>query len=227
MLKRLFIICNLSFIIFFLLPFPALAATLSLVPSKGSFNRGCDFSLKVNIDTQGADTDGSDVILLYNPGKFSATSIDNGSLYADFPGNNIDNNSGKVSIYALAPTNKGFSGKGVLATVNFTVTATASAGPATVNFDFDPKNPTITTDSNVIQRSSLQDVLTSVTNGSYTIGSSACGTQATESASLKGGVGGTADTLPNSGFTEPTLILTGFGLLMLFGGLWGLKGAKR
>ena len=37
-----------------------LASTLSVSPATGTFNRGCTFIIDVNLDTQGAPTDGAD-----------------------------------------------------------------------------------------------------------------------------------------------------------------------
>src|SRR5581483_2133381 len=109
LLKRLFVIGNLSFIIL-LLPSPALAATLSLSPASGSFGKNCNFSVDINLDTQGASTEGTDAILLYDSTQLTAQNIVTGKIYTDYPGNTIDNSAGKVSIFALAASDKPFSG---------------------------------------------------------------------------------------------------------------------
>lgn len=157
----------------------AQAATLSLDPSTGAFNRGCSFSLAVNLDTGGAQTDGTDAILIYDTSRFTAVSITNGTIYPDYPGNNIDSQAGKITMAGLASVSTAFAGKGVLATVNFKVNDTAATGATQITFDFDPNNKSKTTDSNVVQRDPIVDVLNSVVNGSYTIGTGVCGAQAT------------------------------------------------
>ena len=43
-----------------------------------------------------------------------------------------------------------------------------------VRFDFDPANPQKTTDSNVVEHSTISEILSSVTNGNYTIGTGTC-----------------------------------------------------
>lgn len=153
----------------------AQTAVLSLDPTVGTFNRNCNFSLKVNLDTGGAQTDGTDAILFYDASKLTAISITNGTIYPDFPGNNIDAQTGKISILSLASVNAPFTGKGLLATVNFKVNDAATTGATQITFDFDPNNKAKTTDSNVVERNTIVDVLNSVVNGNYTIGTGICG----------------------------------------------------
>ena len=152
----------------------AQAATLSLTPSSGTFNRSCNFTLDIRLDTAGAQTDGTDAILIYDSSRFSATSITSGNIYPDYPGNSIDDTSGKITISGLASISSAFSGQGSLATVNFTVKENAPTGATQVKFDFDSSDKAKTTDSNVVQRGTASDILNSVVNGSYTIGTGSC-----------------------------------------------------
>lgn len=172
-------IITIIIIITFILPSTALAATLSLSPATGTLNKSCGFALTVTLDTQGTQTDGTDAILVYDPARFTATSILNGTIYSDYPGSNIDSATGRVTISGLASVASPFSGKGTLATVNFTVQDNATVGATAVTFDFDPNNKAKTTDSNVVERGTVADVLSGVTNGSYTIGSGSCAGLAT------------------------------------------------
>lgn len=149
-------------------------ATLSLSPSSGTFNKACPFSLQINLNTAGVQTDGSDAIIIYDTARFSAASISAGSIYADYPGSSIDEIAGKITISGLASVTTPFSGQGILATVNFKVKDEAQAGATQVKFDFDPQDKTKTTDSNVVERGTVSDVLNSVVNGSYTIGTGSC-----------------------------------------------------
>src|SRR3990167_944660 len=84
------------------LPGNVLASSLSLSPPSGTFNGGCSFSLDVAVDTQGTQTDGTDAILIYDTSRFSAQTITSGNIYPDFPGNNIDPATGKITISGLA-----------------------------------------------------------------------------------------------------------------------------
>lgn len=152
----------------------AQSATLSLDSATGTFNRSCSFSLNVNLDTGGAQTDGTDAILFYDVSRLTANSITNGTIYPDFPGNNIDPQAGKITISGLASVNTPFSGKGTLATINFKVNDSAATGATQITFDFDPNNKAKTTDSNVVERNTVVDVLNSVVNGNYTVGTGSC-----------------------------------------------------
>lgn len=166
-------------LIFLLNPVSVFAATLSLVPSSGTANRGCSFALNIELDTQGAATDGTDAILIYDKTRFSAASnaVTNGAVYPDYPGSEVNSTTGRITVSGLASVNEAFVGKGVFATINFSVPTTAPTGAATLKFDFDPANKTKTTDSNVVQRDTIADVLSSVVDGNYTIGTGTCAQQ--------------------------------------------------
>lgn len=189
-------------------PASASAATLSLSPASGTFNRGCTFTLSVNLDTAGSQTDGTDAILNFDPTRISATNITAGTIYSDYPGTNIDS-TGKITISGLASVAQPFTGSGIFATIAFSVPANAPTGAAQVTFDFDPANPTKTTDSNVVERNTVKDVLTSVTNGSYTIGTGTCSSQTQTGTSSTGGTtsgstsGGTTVTGGGSTYSTP------------------------
>lgn len=217
-------------------PSLALAATLSLSPASGTFNKNCNFSLEVILDTTGSQTDGTDAILLYDASRFTANSITSGSIYPDYPGNNIDETGGKITISGLASVTQAFSGKGTLATVNFTVKDNALIGATQIKFDFDPNEKAKTTDSNVVERSTVVDVLNSVVNGNYTIGSgTSC---AVPAPSILPGTGSTGQgavgeatpsataipmkTLPPAGSEQLTFTLTIIGVTLTIFGILGL-----
>lgn len=162
-------------VIFASSPVYAQQATLSLSPSTGTFNKGCPFSLDILLNTGGAQTDGTDAILLYDASRVSATSITNGTIYSEYPGNNFNDSSGKVTVSGLASVTSPYAGSGTLVTVNFTVKETAPTGAIQITFDFDPNDKAKTIDSNVVQRGTNADILNSVVNGSYTVGTGTCG----------------------------------------------------
>lgn len=233
-MKRILPFIFTFYLLLFTLPAAAFAgpATLSLDPSSGTFNSGCAFSLNVNLDTSGTQTDGTDAILIYDTSRFTATSITKGTIYPDYPGNNIDAASGKITISGLASVSTPFSGKGVLSTVNFTVAKEAPAGVTQMTFDFDPNDKAKTTDSNVVERGAVADILNSVVNGSYTIGSGACGSQVVATPAPR--VGGPdvistpstifvpVKTLPEGGTPQLTSALAIVGLSLTILGILGL-----
>lgn len=154
-------------------PVSVYAATLSLSPSSGTFNKNCKISLKVDLDTGASQTDGADAIIKYDASRFTATSITPGTVYPDYPGSNIDAAAGKITISGLASFSQPFTGQGTLATINLTVAENAPTGLTSIKFDFDPNDKAKTTDSNVVERNTIADVLNSVVDGNYTIGTGA------------------------------------------------------
>lgn len=186
---------------FLAFPAQAVAATLSLSPASGTFNRSCDFTFSIELDTAGAQTDGTDAIIKYDPARVTALRIKDGTIYSDYPGSNIDTASGKITISGLASVQQGFSGKGSLATVDFRVLDNAPTGVTLITFDFDPNDKSKTTDSNVVERGTVVDVLSSVVNGNYTIGTGSCLTQ---SPSFGTGTTGTGTGRGATGISTPS-----------------------
>lgn len=226
------------------LPSTALAATLALSPNSGTVNPSCSFSTDILLDTAGAKVDGVDVILKYDPTKLTPT-ITTGKIFPSYPLSNVDPQQAKISISGVASVGQPYttpsSGPEKFATVNFTVVQQAGTGLANVAFDFDPQNIQKTTDSNVIEDGTTNELLNSVTDGSFKIGSGACNTQvltttpgvSTPGASLSSalpGKGGVAST--NSAITTAIPLKTlpaagGEGLtlqLAIFGGLLSVLG---
>lgn len=212
----------------FLLPSTiyAVGATLSLSPATGTFNRGCAFSLEMKLDTGGAQTDGTDAILFYDSTRFTATAVKSGTIYSDYPGNNIDSQQGKITVSGLASATSAFSGSGTLATIDFTVLENAPTGISQMKFDFDANDKAKTTDSNVVEKGTVADILSAVGNGSFTIGTGICGT-VTPTIGVKP-IGGTeplptkTPVLPQSGSFETTMILASVGSLLVILGILGL-----
>lgn len=214
-------------LLFLAVPVYAQQATLSLSPTTGTFNKSCTFSLDILLDTGGAQTDGTDAILTYDVSRLTATSITPGTIYPDYPGNSIREDLGKVTISGLASVTSAFTGKGTLAKVNFAVKETAPTGVTQVKFDFDANNKTNTTDSNVVQRgtSTVADILSSVVNGSYTVGTGVCGgTGATQISTPSGQVLDDLPlkTLPPAGSESLTYTIAIVGGILTFLGILGL-----
>lgn len=186
-------------------PVVAQAATLTFNPASGTLNKGCEVTIKIDLDTQGVQTDGTDVIVLYTPSQLSITTsgITNGTVYPEYPGNSVDSAGGKISISGISSVSSPFTGTGTFATLKFKVADTLTAStPITLKFDFDPNNKTKTTDTNIVERGTIADVLSSVTDGSYTVGTGTCtgGVQASPSpaAGAGSGLGGQGQVLPGT-----------------------------
>jgi hypothetical protein len=218
---------------FLLNPTFAWAATLSLSPASGTFNAGCNYTVDIKLDTAGVQTDGTDAIIFYDQSKITVTSITKGTLYPDYPVAAASN--GRISISGLASSpGQSYSGLGTFATINMTVAQQVSSAPMTLTFDFDPTNPTKTSDSNVAQTGTLADVLSQASPGNYTIGSGNCtGVAGSSSPSPKAtskGIGGNESTesgslpdeLPEAGGVSTTLFLSIAGGFLTILGILGL-----
>ena len=147
---------------FFVRALPARAATLALSPVSGSYTVGQNFSLTVNLNTQGANTDGVDLhYLRFNKTYLELKSATPGALYANTLTNVIDNVNGTYNFSQVSSGGAHYNGSGVLLTLNFQAKA---IGTAVVSFDFTVGS---SLDCNVAVVGA--DVLGAVTNGSYTI----------------------------------------------------------
>ncbi len=214
-------------------------ATLSLSPSSGTFTKGCQFTVDIKLNTGGGQTDGTDAILLYDNARLSTnnSAIASGNIYPDYPGNNVDEAAGRITVSGLSSVTSAFTGSGTLATVTFTVKSDATDGVGKVRFDFDANDKAKTTDSNVVERGTVSDILSSVVDGTYTVGS---GTGCGGAVVTKSGTGGVVATpsgglinktdlgsgkkvfLPNSGTQELTYTVVIVGATLTILGILGL-----
>lgn len=210
------------------------AASLSLSPASGTFNRGCSYSVDVRLDTGGAPTDGADVILLFETSKINPTAVSNGNIYSDYPISAIDSSTGRISISGVSSVSSAFTGSGTFATINFTVpSASGSATTTKVSFDFTSGS---TTDSNVVERGTMSDILGSANPGNYTIGSGLCPGATGAGTIINGGSGstGTGSTISGtkktvdefvggkSGLFDQTMTLAVVGGVLTIIGILGL-----
>lgn len=216
---------------FFVGPAIASAATLSLSPSSGSVASGSTLEVKVNLDTGGTKTSGTDVYINFDPGAFQVvdanpatdgTQILAGSLYSQTTFNSVDNSAGKISFSgSKTASSPGYSGTGTLATITFQAVKESSA--SSVAFDFTAGS---TTDSNVISQSDGSDLLTSVTSGSYTITASSANTGSTSGTDTgAAGTGGTSGTGGSGSVAGTGIDLSGYMVLTvisLFGAMFFL-----
>ncbi len=151
----------------------AQAATLSLSPSSGSNSVGSIFTVTILLNTQSQAVDGVDIRYLnYSPTLLevqdentsqAGIQISAGTLFGNTVANSVDITNGRISFSQVAAGGVTYSNaaNATLATMRFKVLTT---GTAPVTFSFTSGS---TADTNVAAGGS--DVLTSVTNGSYTL----------------------------------------------------------
>jgi hypothetical protein len=140
---------------------PVGKAQLHLVSEKSQYQVGETMVAQINVDSGGQPTNGTDVILKYDPAVFEATTgaIKAGPIYDDFPVLDFDRQTGTIRVSGIAGVaSKGFNGVGVLATLNL---KTLKSGTGEINFEFKDGS---TTDSNVINLKTAEDILGKVTN---------------------------------------------------------------
>lgn len=142
-------------------PRPVGDAQLVAVGNKKEYGVGETIAVQIRVDTGGHPTNGTDVILKYDPTALEATgsAVSIGKIYDDYPVADFDNKDGIIKISGISNVqSKGFNGVGILANLNLSA---KKAGTAALSFDF--KNGA-TIDSNVIDQKTAEDLLGKVTN---------------------------------------------------------------
>lgn len=157
--------------------FSAKAATLSVSPSSGTYNIGDTFRIDILLNTQSQAIDAVNVSSLnYEPallevqdqGATAGIQILPGTLMSNTVYNSVNTQAGKINFSQIAPGTQTYNGQGILASVTFRV---LQAGSANLTFDFVNGG---TTGSDVL--ADANNILTAVTNGSYTLGRSSSST---------------------------------------------------
>lgn len=208
-MRKLLSILSLLSTIYYLLSTPAFAAssaTLALSPSAGSFALGTPFDVGIYLNTNGAKVDGVDVKLIYEPAKLEAQQITPvTSIFPDFPTKRIDAAASKITISATATAGSPYSNTTPTKIASITFKPLTS-GTTTVKFDF---TPGATTDSNVVENQTNLDILTSVTDATYSLAATP----------------GEAPGLPGGANLTPTVALFGLALILLTLGRLKLRSA--
>src|SRR3989338_957644 len=87
-------------------PMPRAKLSLS-APATATYSAtlASTFTVTATLDTDGADTSGTDLVVKYNPAVITLTSITKGSLYASYTQAVIDNTAGKtqIGVHAIPP----------------------------------------------------------------------------------------------------------------------------
>jgi hypothetical protein len=189
----------------------ALAASASLVlsPSSGTVGVNAVFDVGLYLNTNGAQIDGMDAKIIYEPGKLEAQSISPDlNVFADYPTQTINATSGRITLQGNAPSSSPYANNGLVqvATLRF---KTLTEGTTSLRIDF---TPGATTDSNVAEHGTNLDILSSVTNAAYTISPTASGTPIVPGSDL-----------PEGATLTPTLLLVGAAAILLLAGVWRLR----
>jgi hypothetical protein len=184
----------------------AMAAELKLSPTSGSHKNGDSFNVTISLSLTSESVDGVDTILKFDSTKLSVTQIntDNG-IFFDYPTKTYSNSDGTVNVSGLAKTTTPVTSGGTVAVVTFKVIGT---GTAEVTFDYTSGS---SVDSNVAQHQTGNDLLTSVTDATYTLTAGSGGTGGTTTTT-------TSPDLPQAGNSLPFIaLLIGGGVLLTLG----------
>lgn len=122
--------------------------------------------IKVDINLASSrQTDGSDIIVLYNPNLLALVPVDVlrapvkvGNIYDDYPVNSVDEQAGRITVSGITAKAGGVVPQGLFGSITFEAKA---PGIAQIAFDY-TKGKTI--DTNVIETKTAQDVLDEVHN---------------------------------------------------------------
>ncbi len=145
--------------VFLALPRSVVAADPSLLFTPTSFDASLNhpFNVTVTVDTAGFSAGGVGAIINYDPFMLAASSIQTGTIFADYPLSSINNEKGKITISGIAASQDHlYSGTGVFATITFTP---KQLGFNTISFAFEPG---LTTDSNIAVTFGNGDILSKV-----------------------------------------------------------------
>lgn len=154
------------------------AATIDMSPANASFERGCVRSVAVEIDATAQSSNAADVEITFDPTQ--VTIIDSnpsvpgvqiipGSAYESYFYNQVNQGTGVIRVAAGSFVGT-LTSRRLFATIEFTTSPSATA--TAFNIDFDGVG--VTLDSNVADATTSQDLLSGVTNGSYTFVSGPC-----------------------------------------------------
>lgn len=136
-----------------------------LSSEKQGYPTGEQVAVDVTIETDDKETAGADVILKFDPNllKPSTKFFEPGTIFNDYPGVRVDLEKGLVFASGIATTDTGFNGDALFGTFYFTP---QKIGSTKVDVLF---TKGLTTDSNIIDKESAADILSTVKSLDLTI----------------------------------------------------------
>ena len=162
-LSLVFFVLAFGFLLSFIFTSKVDAASMKLNPDVVTTQSGETFSVDIILDAQGAQTDGADVVLKYDPNQLEVVNVKEGETYPKYPIKQIEEEFVKIT----GISNKSgpfFSSSGVFATVTFKA---KFGGEHVIKIDF---NNDSTIDSNVAAHGKGTDILSEVGDSILYIG---------------------------------------------------------
>ncbi|MBU1146660.1 hypothetical protein KKD80_03905, partial [Patescibacteria group bacterium] len=161
----------------FLVGHVVFAARFELTPPSTGFITGCDSAISIEIDTEGATSDAANVLVHYDPTKIeivdtnptvAGIQIRNGNAYEAYADNVVLPGSGLIRLTGFSFLGH-LSGRATFGTIIFRGRAGAADAAFTIEYVAGS-----TTDSNIAEFLTSDDLLTGVGNGSYTFRGGSC-----------------------------------------------------
>lgn len=154
------------------------SASFDFSPSSKELLSGCKSSINIDANATGQQSNAADIELAYNPNEISildsnsdipGVQIKTGNAYESYFGNQVDVSSGKI-LLAGASFVGSLGSRRTFATIEFTSKPNITSTSFKIKFD----GVGVTLDSNIADASTSDDLLSSVTNGSYTFTTGPC-----------------------------------------------------
>jgi len=181
-MRRTFFHLSLVFLglIIFLIPNFVYAAKFHLSPSSRQFLESCDSAVTIFIDTESQASDAANILINYNPADIEIIDADNsqpgiqiykGNTYNNFVDNIVFPSQGLIRLtgFSFGEAYNSQGTPGIFGSVLFQGRPGVSS--TDISIDYIPNS---TTDSNIAEFGTSDDLLTGVTNGSYTFGVGPC-----------------------------------------------------
>lgn len=134
---------------------------ITLLAAQKDYKLNENIKVTIGLSTGSSVTDGADVIIKYDPGVLEATAgaFEKGPIYPEYPNIQINSSTGVIQLSGISSTSgAGFQGVGIFGRLSFKA---KSAAVTTLSVDFAPSS---TSDSNIIESKSGNDILESVGN---------------------------------------------------------------
>jgi hypothetical protein len=139
--------------------------SLSFSPLEILVDQGDTFTIEIVVDTAGEDVGGVGAKLAYDPSKISVLSVEQGSIFSEYPALTSDDVRGKIYVSGIVSSaNDLYVGRGVLATIEMLA---KSEGSTFMIFEYEEGS---TRDSNIAVMYGNGDILKEVNNLRIAIG---------------------------------------------------------
>ncbi|MEM2947067.1 MAG: Ig-like domain-containing protein [Candidatus Bathyarchaeia archaeon] len=155
----------------------AFAARFDLSPSTTQFIEGCESAVNIEINTEGKSSDAANILIHYNPAEIEivdqnpslpGNQIRTGNAYEAYVDNTVLPAEGLIRLTGFSFVQR-LTGQATFGTIIFRGKTGVTSTNLTIEFV-----PGSTTDSNIAEYLTSNDLLTGVTNGTYTFRTGTC-----------------------------------------------------